>query len=116
MPTATPARQHKAPAIAALLPNPGTDHFGQFWAVHALNDDACLQALEGFQRPLYTPGRESSANFTRRIALVRAVRDAEQKRDESFVWCKGAGGLLYAWRGSRALVQALPASLQGGAA
>lgn len=113
--TAHRASKPKAPAIQALMPLP--DHtqttLGIFWAVQALNEDACLQALEVMATPLYGPRPGSSALHTKQMAFTRALINAEGERDTSFRNCARNGGLLFAWRGSRALLQTLPTSLRG---
>lgn len=120
MQTSTPAsqaRKPKAPAIPALMPNPvsGKSPTGIFWAVQALNDDACLQALEAMAGPLYGQNTNSSALHTKQIAFTRAVMAAKSEREHSFSRCVSTGSLPFAWRGSRALVEALPSSLRGAA-
>lgn len=112
---ATQAGKPKAPAIPALMPLPSLNgNSAIFWAVSALNDDACVQALRAVQKPLYN--QSGSGNYTKRIAMVSALGHAEQEAKEAFEECRKAGGLLFAWRGSRALVPALPAGLAKGCA
>ncbi|MGB4059590.1 MAG: hypothetical protein WBK26_05175 [Burkholderiaceae bacterium] len=112
--TASQARRPKAPAIPALMPLPSPNgNRAIFWAVNVLNDDACVQALCAVQKPLYN--QNGNGNYTKRIAMVAALAHAEKEAREAFEECRNAGGLLFAWRGSRALVQALPSSLRGAA-
>lgn len=108
------ASKPKAPAIPALMPNPVHTEIptGIRWAIHALNDDACVQALEELQTLLYRQP-QSSALHTKEIALIEAQMNAKLERRRSFENCAYFGGLLYAWRGSRALLQTLPSSLRG---
>lgn len=115
--TAPRARKPKAPAIPALMPTPHVVYgqFGIFWATQALNADTCLQALEAVAAPVYGSTFGSSTQHAKKMALTRALMHAEDDRDETFRHCTKTGGLLYAWRGSRALVQALPSSQRGAA-
>lgn len=110
--TAPQASNPEAPAIPALMPMPESENNRAiFWAVAALNDDACVQALFAMQRPLYA--NNDSGSYTKRIAMVAALRHAKEEAQEAFEICREEGGLLFAWRGSRALVHALPSSLRG---
>lgn len=114
---AAKATTTRATAIPALLPSPDDKASpGIFWAVRALNDDACVQALTAVRSALFRQMRYSSTLHVKEIAMTAAVLTAQDTRNESVARCCRNGGLLYAWRESRALVQALPASLQHGGA
>lgn len=124
--TATAAKPPKsttrprAETLPALMPLPSIEKpAGIFWAVAALNEDAELQAIEGMAlhlcRKADLANLTGNAAHTRRIALIAARGRAETERNLYFEKCRRAGGLLYAWRGSRALLQTLPASLRGAA-
>lgn len=114
------ATQHNAQqmettgAVPALMPLLDVDS-PLFWPVIALNNDAEAMALQALYKSVrkQTP---SPATHTTRMALIDAVFDAEDKTKFAFDSAYRSGALLYAWRGSKALVQALPASLNGGAA
>lgn len=112
---ATRARKPKAPAIPALMPLPSieTKPISIFWAVHALNCDAQLQAIEAIEVRLR--GTHTSYRHTERMAMITANSHAEMRCQQAFKDCIESGGLPFVWRGSRALVQALPASLRGAA-
>lgn len=101
--------------IPTMMPMPTTAKTGLYWAVASLNDDACLQALEVMQNALYKGKKSGSTMHTKRMAMVKAVRLAKDDSDKSFCECQKQGGLLFAWRGSRALVQALPSNLRAAA-
>lgn len=113
--TAPRASNPEAPAIPALMPNPDYTEIsaGICWAIHALNDDACVQALEVVAKPIYRQAARSGDVQTEQIAITRALELCKDVRNSSFNWCADSGGLLYAWRGSRALLQTLPSSLRG---
>ena len=124
--TATAAKPPKsttrprAETLPALMPLPFIETEPViFWAVAALNADAELQAIEGMSAHLRLKAdlanRTGNAAHTRRIALIAAKRRAKGARNLDFEKCRAKGGLLYAWRGSRALLQTLPTSLQGAA-
>lgn len=111
----------RAETLPALMPLPGPAETpdGIFWAVAALNSDAELQAIEGMLSHLRLKADlanlTGNAAHTRRIALIAARGRAEYERNVDFKKCRDSGGLLYAWRGSLALLQTLPASLRGAA-
>lgn len=124
--TATAAKPPKATTrpraetLPALMPLPSIETpAGIFWAVAALNEDAEMQAIEGMHLHLCRKAglahQTGNAAHTRRIALVAARVRAEAERNLYFEKCRVTGGLLYAWRGSRALLQTLPTSLRGAA-
>lgn len=96
-------------AVPALMPLPAAVS-PLFWPVAALNDDALVQALQALHQSVIKKPN-SSAMFTKSIALLGAVDHAVRKSTEAFEEARKDGVLLYAWRGSRALLQALPARL-----
>lgn len=108
------ATRQKQASIPALIPTPNIKH-RQFWAVVALNNDADVQALRALHSA-ESRRAPSASNHTKRMALVRAMIDAERDAAKAFTEARNDAVLLYAWRGSKALVQSLPASLNGGAA
>lgn len=110
----------KAPALPALMPLPvglhpqTTEEQRVFWGVLALNYDTQLVALDA-QLERCQQMRGMDGHVTRQ-ALVVAIFQMGEARDRAFMHARNVGGLLLAWRGSRALVEALPNSLKGGAA
>lgn len=108
------ATQPKKAPIPALMPLPDTSS-PFLWPVAALNYDAEAQALQALHKAACKKS-PSAANHTTRIALIGAMGDAEFSATSAFKTSQKEGVLLCAFRGSKALVQALPASLKGGAA
>lgn len=97
----------------ALMPHPAPDApHGIYWATHAVNEDAMAEIM-GIDLDRRTEKPMHGA-----LAITLCTAECHMKREAalSFRNARDAGGLLFAWRGSRALVQALPASLNGGAA
>lgn len=112
---ATTARRTRptSPTWPALMPHPAPDApHGIYWATHAVNDDAMAEIM-GIDLDRRTEKPMHGA-----LAITLCTAECHMKREAalSFRNTRDAGGLLFAWRGSRALVQALPAAVKGGAA
>lgn len=121
MQTATPsttrprAARLKTTAIPALMPS-GDLWSSMFWPIEALNMDAQLQAIELLQAKAFTTNWLKPGAFVTRMALSQAFLALSDKVTNHFENCRDSGHLLYAWRGSKALMPTLPAGLEGGAA
>lgn len=113
MAAATQPKQ-KANAIPALMPLPDASS-PFFWPVAALNYDAEAQALQALHKAACKKS-PSAANHTTRIALIAGIGSTEGSATTAFRAAQEAGVLMYAWRGSKALVPGLAAGAKGGAA
>jgi hypothetical protein len=99
--TASTTRKPRAPALPQPIPlaNIDTDkHQDTFWAAVTLNDDAELQAIVQMRNSATRTTLPTAAQN----ALSSAARYIRESRDEAAQMCKDAGGLLFAFHGSKA--------------
>ena len=101
-PKATAKRKPRAPKLPQPIQLADIDEKTRqdlFWAACTLNDDGELQAITQFRDKAT---HRSDIPATAQNAFTSATRYIRDCRDEAAQMCKEAGGLLFAFHGSKA--------------